>query len=313
MSDLSQWPDIPWEPWRETAAALHRWLQIVGKYRLANTPWENHSWTATLYVVPRGLTTGPIPVGGTVATLTFDVFDDRLLIETARGETGGFDLGPMSVASFADRVRDLAESVGLPFAIDGMPNEIPDAIAFAEDHAERPYDGEAVRRFHTALVSIDRVFRRFRTGFLGKVSPSHLFWGSFDLAVTRFSGRRAPLHKGGVPGLPDAVTREAYSHEVSSAGFWAGEGVGEPMFYSYAYPAPPGFAEQPVGPAGARWDTPLGEFLLPYAAVRASADPEAALMQFLESSYVAAAETGGWDRAALECALGQAGVPRAVG
>jgi hypothetical protein len=287
-------------------------LQIVGKFRLANTPWENHSWAATFYVVPRGLTTGPIALASMSLSLTFDVFNERLVVETSTGDVADFALEAMSVARFAEQVRVSVEKVGAVFAIDGMPNEIPDAIAFADDVATRPYDSAAVRRFHAALVNVDRVFRRFRTGFLGKVSPVHLFWGSFDLAVTRFSGRTAPRHPGGVPGLPDAVTREAYSHEVSSAGFWAGEGVGEPMFYSYAYPAPPRFADQVVEPAQARWDARLGEFLLPYGAVQSSDDPDATLMRFLESTYRAAADLGGWDCATLDCRMGQPGVPRLV-
>jgi Family of unknown function (DUF5996) len=197
--------------------------------------------------------------------------------------------------------------------IHGAPNEVPDPVPFAQDAATRPYDREAVQRFHQALVRIDRVFTRFRTGFLGKVSPVHLFWGSFDLAVTRFSGRGAPLHPGGVPALPDAVTQEAYSHEVSSAGFWpGGGGVDEPMFYSYAYPVPDGFADRPVAPAAARFDQALGEFLLPYEAVRTSSDPEGDLMRFLQSTYEVAAETAGWERQAVECSFGVPRVPRMV-
>ncbi|HEX2019541.1 MAG TPA: DUF5996 family protein, partial [Aurantimonas sp.] len=219
----------------------------------------------------------------------------------------------MSVADFLDRTTALVERLGGRMDIHGAPNEIPDNKPFAEDTAQRPYDSEAVQRFHRALVQIDRVFTRFRTGFLGKVSPIHLFWGSFDLAVTRFSGRKAPRHPGGVPALPDAVTQEAYSHEVSSAGFWpGGGGVNEAMFYSYAYPAPDGFAERPVEPAAARFDQTLREFLLPYEAVRQSPDPEEALMRFLQSTYEAAAETGQWDRQSLECSFGTPRVPREV-
>ena len=219
----------------------------------------------------------------------------------------------MSVADFLARTREAVEALGGAFAIHGRPNEVPDPVPFAEDRAERPYDREAVERFHRALLRIVPVMERFRTGFLGKVSPVHLFWGSFDLAVTRFSGRAAPPHPGGFPGLPDAVTREAYSHEVSSAGFWpGGNGVEEATFYSYAYPAPEGFEERPVEPEAARWDADLGEFLLPYEAVRTSPDPEAALMRFLQTTYEAAADAGGWDRAALECEIGRPRVPRAV-
>jgi hypothetical protein len=302
------WPDIPYAPWRDTARALHLWLQIVGKYRLANTPWLNHGWHATLEVTPRGLTTGPIHLRDVSVALLFDLVDHRLRAECSSGRAAGFALAPMSVADFLARVRESVGELGLPFAIHGRPNEIPDAIPFAADAAPRPYDAEAVGRFHRALLAADRVFRRFRTGFLGKSSPSHLFWGSFDLAVTRFSGRAAPPHPGGIPGLPDAVTREAYSHEVSSAGFWAGEGVGEPMFYSYAWPSPPGFAEAAISSAAARWDAGLGEFLLPWAAVRASPDPEATLLSFLQSTYAAAADRADWPRAALERPMGGLGV-----
>ena len=219
----------------------------------------------------------------------------------------------MSVAGFLDRTRRAVEAAGGTFAIHGAPNEVPDAIPFADDARPRPYEADAVRCFHGALLRIVPVFEHFRTAFLGKVSPVHLFWGSFDLAVTRFSGRPAPLHPGGFPNLPDAVTREAYSHEVSSAGFWpGGGGKDEAMFYSYAYPTPDGFAQRPVEPRAASWDAGLGEFLLPYEAVRASGDPEGTLMAFLQSTYAAAAETASWDRQALECGMQQPRVPRAV-
>jgi hypothetical protein len=308
--DAVLWPAIPYPEWRGTNIALHLWSQVVGKYRLANVPWENHSWHATFYVVPRGLTTGTIHAGAAALILTFDLVEHRFVVETAAGGGAWFALESMSVAGFEKRVRDAFESIGQPFVIDGSPNEMTDIIPFAKDEVVRPYDAAAVSRFHVALLNIDRVFKRFRTGFLGKVSPVHLFWGSFDLAVTRFSGRRAPPHPGGVPNLPDAVTREAYSHEVSSAGFWPGEGVGEPMFYSYAYPPLDGFKDRAIEPAAARWDAGLGEFLLPYRAVCESADPDAALMRFLQTTYEAAADTAHWDRQTLECAFGVPGVPR---
>lgn len=308
----SAWPPLPYEPWRETAEALHLWTQVVGKYRLAHTPWINHSWHATLYVTSCGLTTGAIHDGPHAVMLTFDLLAHRLVAETSEGRREAFRLGPMSVAEFFERTRALIAAVGGRPILNGRPNELPSPVPFAEDHARRPYDGEAAVRFHRVLLSVERVFSRFRTGFLGKVSPAHLFWGSFDLAVTRFSGRQAPAHPGGIPNLPDAVTREAYSHEVSSAGFWPGAGAGEPMFYSYAYPKPEGFAGREIRPAAARWDAALGEFLLPYEAVRSSDDPEAALLEFLHSTYEAAAEAAGWDRASLECDLGTAGTPRQV-
>ena len=305
------WPAIPYAPWQETCRALHLWSQIVGKYRLQHTPWLNHSWHATLYVTPLGLTTGPIPDGNGSIMLSFDFHRHRLQADAADGAQKSFALAPMSVADFLRHTSELVGAVGGAFDIDAKPNEIPGALPFAVDTAMRPYDGDAVQRLHAALVRIDRTFRRFQTGFLGKVSPVHLFWGSFDLAVTRFSGRRAPLHPGGVPALPDAVTREAYSHEVSSAGFWpGGGGVEEPMFYSYAYPVPDRMKDHPVEPAAARFDAALGEFLLPYDAVRTSSDPQATLLRFLQSTYEAAASTGGWPREGLECPLGVPLVPR---
>ena len=307
------WPSIPYAPWSETCTALHLWCQILGKYRLAQTPWLNHSWHATLYVTPRGLTTGPVHERGGCLTLILDLVDHRLVVDATGGAREGFALEAMSVSDFHGRTRTAIEGVGGTFDIHGRPNEIPDAVPFATDTAPRPYDAGAVARYHGALLRIVPVFERFRTGFLGKASPVHLFWGSFDLAVTRFSGRAAPPHPGGIPNLPDSITREAYSHEVSSAGFWPGNGgAGEPMFYSYAYPTPEGFGERPVAPDAARWDAGLGEFLLPYEAVRRASDPEAALMAFLQSAHAAAAETAGWD-AALECGLQRPGVPRPVG
>lgn len=312
MNLPGNWPAIPYGDWKETCAALHLWCQIVGKYRLAHTPWINHSWHATLYVTPRGLTTGPVHDGQATITLSFD-FSERLLIAESKSDRRAMPLRAMSTAQFLTAAEAIVAEVGGRFAIHGTPNEVPDAIPFGQDTASRPYDPDAVSRFHEALVRVEQVFSTFRTGFLGKVSPVHLFWGSFDLAVTRFSGRSAPRHPGGVPGLPDDITAEAYSHEVSSAGFWpGGGGVDEPMFYSYAYPTPPGFADAEVGPEGAYFDRTLGEFLLPYEAVRGSAAPEAMLMEFLQSTYEAAADCAGWDRARLECSIGKPRVPRVV-
>jgi Family of unknown function (DUF5996) len=306
------WPDIPFEAWRETCSALRLYVQVVGKYRLARTPWINHSWHATFYVTPRGLTTSLVPDGAGIE-IAFDLIRHAVIGEAADGRRADLPLGPMSVAEFHARFRELVGRLGGTPEFHGRPNEMPDPIPFAEDRQARPYDADAVERFHRALVAINRVFHRFRTGYIGKVSPVHFFWGSFDLAVTRFSGRRAPLHPGGVPGLPDDVTREAYSHEVSSAGFWPGDaGTTFPAFYSYAYPAPKGFADARPEPAGAYFDRKLGEFILPYDLVRTAADPEAMLMAFLESSYRAAADLGGWDRDALECPIGRLARPRPV-
>src|ERR1051325_1054172 len=299
------WPEIPFEAWRETCGALHLYTEVVGKYRLARTPWVNHSWHATFYVDACGLTTSLIPDAAGIEVI-FDLLNHAVIGEAADGRRGEIPLRPMSVAEFHTRFRELIEQLGGTPEFHGRPNEVPDPISFQHDHRTRPYDAGAVTRFFHALVAISCVFYRFRTGFLGKVSPVHLFWGSFDLALTRFSGRQAPLHPGGVPGLPDDVTREAYSHEVSSAGFWPGGGGTDfPAFYSYAYPAPPGFAEISPGPEGAYYDQTLREFLLPYDVVRRSRTPEATLLTFLESTSRAAATLGGWDRKALECPQGE--------
>ena len=311
-SNPTQWPELDFGAWQETGTALHLWSQIIGKIRLAAVPWVNHSWHATLYVTERGLTTGPFDSDGIRLTLTFDFVDHQLTLSTSEGSQA-FPLEAMSVSQFYERVERMLKQAGFPFDIHGSPNEVEDPVPFAQDAQQRPYDRQAVENFHKAMINIDRVFSHFRTGFIGKVSPVHLFWGSFDLAVTRFSGREAPLHPGGIPNLPDEVTREAYSHEVSSAGFWpGGGGVDEAMFYSYAYPAGEGFSKQPVQAKEAVWNEDLGEFLLSYEAVRTADDPDAALMAFLQSTYEAAANTSDWDRASLECPLGQPGVPRPI-
>lgn len=304
------WPDIPLGAWHETRSALHLYLQIVGKYRLARTPWVNHSWHATFYVNARGLTTSLVPDGAGIEIM-FDLLSHEVIGQSADGRRAEIPLGPMSVAEFHAEFSRLIGYLGGTPDFHGRPNEIPDPIPFRVDRQARPYDAKAVTRFFTALVLSSRVLARFRTGFVGKVSPVHFFWGSFDLAVTRFSGRLAPLHPGGVPSLPDEVTREAYSDEVSSAGFWPGGGGTDfPAFYSYAYPAPQGFADAPIAPEGAYFDQDLGEYLLPYEVVRKSGEPETTLMAFLESTYRAAADLGGWNRDALECCLGQALQPR---
>jgi Family of unknown function (DUF5996) len=307
------WPDIPFHAWKDTCSTLHLWVQIVGKYRLARTPWVNHSWHATLYVTPRGLTTSPIPAGDRNVAFDFDFVEHRLIGSVSDGARQSFALEPMTVADFYGRFLALTDALGVRAKFSGKPNEVADAIPFAQDTTHASYDAAAVTHFWRALAQVDRVLTMFRTGFLGKVSPVHLFWGSFDLAVTRFSGRAAPLHPGGIPALPDAVTREAYSHEVSSAGFWPGGGPADyAAFYSYAYPAPKGFAQAKVTPEAAFFHETAGEFILPYDAVRSAGDPEQVLLGFLESTYDAAARLGAWDRKALECARGRAGVPRPV-
>jgi hypothetical protein len=305
MNDaVTVWPDLPYHAWRDTAATLQLWTQIVGKVRLTLTPWLNHGWQVPLYVTARGLGTSPIPADSETLEIEFDFISHRLIARTSRGEKRDLPLAPQTVADFYRSVIDLLDSIGVAVAIHELPNEVPDPIRFSQDCSHGSYDHAAAHSFWRALVQADRVFKLFRTGFLGKASPVHFFWGSFDLAVTRFSGRSAPRHPGGVPGLPDAVTREAYSHEVSSAGFWPGnDAFPHAAFYSYAYPEPPGFRDRPVTP-GARFDGGLGEFILPYEAVRNAADPEALLLEFLSTTYAAAADTGGWDRAALECPLG---------
>jgi hypothetical protein len=307
------WPDIPFEPWKKSCATLHLWLQIVGKYRLRRAPWINHGWQATFYVTSRGLTTSIIPVGSLGVQFDFNFISHKLIGAVSNGSLGCFTLEPMTVADFYARFLALVDELGVQTRINGMPNEVADAIPFERDTTHGSYDAEAVHRFWQALVQVDRIFKYFRTGFLGKVSPVHLFWGSFDLAVTRFSGRVAPVHPGGVPGLPDAVTREAYSHEVSSAGFWAGGGpVDYPAFYSYAYPTPDGYSGEAVAPREAFFDTKAREFLLPYSVVRNAPDPDQMLLSFLDTTYDAAARLGYWDRQALECARGKIDVPRSI-
>jgi len=307
------WPELPTATWRETYATLHLWTQIVGKIRFVRSPWLNHSWHVALYVTARGLTTSPIPNGVSSFQIDFDLIDHVLRISASDGAQRQFALAGQSVASFYAAVMANLAELGIDLAIDEMPNELPEPIRFSLDHKHATYDPDAVRRFLQILVNADRVFKQFRTGFLGKASPVHFFWGSFDLAVTRFSGRRAPRHPGGVPNLSDEVACEAYSHEVSSAGFWPGSGaIDYPAFYSYAYPAPAGFSTAAVRPDAAFFSEALGEFILPYDAVRTAAKPDQALLDFLQSTYEAAANAAKWDREALECALGQPGVVRKI-
>ena len=309
----SAWPALSYERVRPTADTLQLWTQIAGKVTLARTPWLNHSWHLTLRVSARGLATPLIPNGGTALQLEFDFIDQQLVVRTTDGDQRSLALEAGAVADFYAQTMEVLESLGAATRIVATPNELADPVPFAKDHAPRVYEPKVAQDFWRALVQIERVFGRFRSRFLGKCSPIHFFWGSADFAMTRFSGRRAPRHPGGVPHLPDAVTREAYSHEVSSAGFWPGdERAPQPSFYSYAYPTPPGFSNAPVSPAGARFDEALGEFLLPYDVVRRSVDPDEVLLAFLQTTYEAAADLGGWDRAALECAEGRLGHPRPV-
>jgi hypothetical protein len=315
MNNASQnsWPDLPTAAWRESYATLHLWTQIIGKIRLARTPWLNHSWHIALYVSARGLTTSPIPNGAGTFQIDLDFIDHVLRISTSDGATREFALAGHSVASFYAAVMAALAELGIDVAIDEMPNELPEPIRFSQDNQHAGYDPDAVRRFFQILTNADRVFKQFRTGFLGKASPVHFFWGSFDLAVTRFSGRRAPRHPGGVPHLSDEVACEAYSHEVSSAGFWPGSGaIDYPAFYSYAYPEPPGFRATRVRPEAAFFSEDVSEFILPYDAVRLSAQPDQALLDFLQSTYEAADNAAKWDRDALECALGKPRVVRQV-
>jgi len=296
------WPALPLEKWSGTHATLHLWTQILGKVRLAQSPWVNHSWHVTLYVTARGLTTSPFPYGARTLELELDLVDHQLALLCSDGAVRRFPLRAEPIAAFYRRVMGALEEMGAPVKIYKRPNELPDPLVpFDQDEAPREYDPDYANRYWRVLVQADRVFKRFRAGFLGKCSPVHFFWGAPDLAVTRFSGRTAPTHPGGVPNLPDRVAREAYSHEVSSAGFWAGGGPAPyPVFYSYAYPEPPGFAAAAVEPAGAAWNADLREFLLPYDVVRQAASPDDALLAFLRSTYEAAATLARWDRAALE-------------
>ena len=307
----NMWPALPYADWRETGASLQLRTQIVGKIRLAQMPWINHSWHVTQYLTARGLTTGPIPHEGRVFQIDFDFVDHCLRLQCSDGQTRLMPLVEQTVADFYAQLMTLLRELGVPVRIAALPNEVTDPIPFDEDRQHRAYEAAAVQRWWRALLQVDRVFTVFRSGFLGKVSPSHFFWGSFDLAVTRFSGRSAPLHPGGVPALPDAVVREAYSHEVSSAGFWPGGGdIDYAAFYSYAYPEPAEFSNARVLPSQAFYHATLREFLLPYDAVRTAVSPDEALLSFLQSTYEAAAEQAKWDRSALECAFGVARVPR---
>ena len=295
------WPALPLKAWSDTAATLHMWLQIVGKIRLSCSPWTNHSWHTTFYLTSRGLTTSPVPYGLLEFEILLDFIDHVLTIQVSDGRNARVPLEAQSVAAFYKRLMGEMKALGLDVHIYAVPNEVPEAIPFEKNESLRSYDREYVNRFWRVLAQSDRVFKVFRARFIGKCSPVHLFWGAMDLAVTRFSGRRAPQHPGGIPNLPDRVTREAYSHEVSSCGFWAGGGaVDYPAYYGYAYPEPPGYADRKVDPPQAFYSKDFHEFILPYDVVREASDPDATLLAFLQSTHAAAADLAHWDRAALE-------------
>lgn len=299
MTDV--WPALPLESWRDTYATLHMWTQIVGKTRLALAPMENHWWQTTLYVTEQGLTTSSMPLGSRTFAVDFDFLEHTLSVRTSDGEARTLALEPRSVADFYADYRALLGTLGLEVKIWPVPVEVENSIRFPQDRTHASYDAESATRLWRLLIQADRVLKRFRGRFLGKASPVHFFWGGFDLAATRFSGRRAPPHPGGIPNVGDWVMQEAYSHECSSLGFWPGGGpISEPVFYSYAYPEPDGYRSYPVKPAAARYNDEMREFVLPYDAVRTAASPDEVLLDFAQSTYAAAADRGKWDRAALE-------------
>jgi hypothetical protein len=301
-ADLNDvWPALPQAAWSGSCATLQLWTQIVGKVRLALTPAFNHTWNVTLYPTVRGLTTSPMPYGNRSLQIDFDFIARLLILQTSEDKRAAIDLRPMTVASFHQEVMAALDRIETPVRIWRMPVEIAHAVPFDRDVTHGDYDAEYVQRFWRILLQCTRVFNVFRSRFIGKVSPVHLFWGALDLACTRFSGRTAPEHAS-MPGLPDRVTRDAYSHEVSSCGFWPGAPGVEPLFYSYAYPEPPGYAKSAIAPGEASFNPELGEFVLDYEQMRQSADPDSTLLRFLQSTYEAAANCAHWDRAALEIA-----------
>ena len=302
MKRDSEWPELPFAKWKDTYATLHLWTQMVGKYRLILNPWINHSWHATFYLTSRGLTSSPIPYKGDRFQMDFDFVRHLLEISREDGTSESIELRPRSVADFYGELTSRLHGMGIDVAIHKIPNEMVDPLPFDQDERHASYDREYANRWWRALMNMHSVFQQFRSRFIGKCSPVHFFWGSFDLAVTRFSGRRAPEHPGGVPNLPDWVAKEAYSHEVSSCGFWPGsEQVPSPAFYCYGYPEPEGFKEySKISPSGAYYHNDLREYILPYDEVRNSKDPADTLLQFLQSSYEATANLAKWDRASLE-------------
>ncbi len=301
LSKLDPWPSLPLEAWSETYATLHMWMQIVGKVRLAQSPWMNHSWQSTLYVTTKGLTTSPIPYGSLTFEIDFNFVDHRLIVQSSDGRTAHIALKAESVAAFYTNLLEEMSKIDLHVNINRKPNEVTEPIRFDKDEIHCAYDGEYANRFWRTLVQADRVFKEFRGRFIGKCSPVHFFWGAPDLAVTRFSGRRAPDHPGGIPNLPDIITMEAYSHEVSSCGFWPGGGpIPYPAFYSYAYPESVGFSAASVLPSTAFYSNDLREFILPYDAVRQSDSPDDTLLEFLQTTYEVVANLAKWNRSSLE-------------
>lgn len=301
---VNAWPALYYNEWKDTLATVQLFAQIVGKVRLRNMPWLNHSWHVTLYVSATGLTTGSMPYEGGTFQIDFNFITHEVVISTSMGEVRTVRLYPRSVASFYNELLTQLDAAGIDTYIYAVPNEIDPAIPFAEDETHKSYDAAHMNRFWQALVKVHNVFLRFRAGFTGKCSPVHLFWGAFDLAVTRFSGRRAPLHSGDAPNMPLRVMQEAYSHEVSSCGFWPGsDQFPQAIFYAYCYPTPDAFGKQAVEPAEAYYSNEMGEFILPYDAVQQSSNPERMLLAFLQTTYAAAANTGNWNRHELECDL----------
>ena len=295
------WPALDYNSYKETVQLVHLWTQIIGKVRLRKMPWLNHSWHVSLYVSPRGFTTGSIPYENGLFEIEFDFLNHLLHFRTSAASGGKIALESQTVAAFYQSTFEQLEQLGIPVSIHPAPNEMEPAIPFAEDHRPQTYDPVQMLNLWQAFVSVHKVFLKFRAGFIGKCSPVHLFWGAFDLAVTRFSGKEAPQHPGGMPNMPLKVMQEAYSHEVSSAGFWPGGPMHEEaIFYAYAYPAPDGFAKAVVRPAQASFLETMGEFILPYEVVRTAPDPDAMLLDFLQSTYDAAAELGAWDQEAFE-------------
>lgn len=300
-ANFENWPALPLAEWQDTYTTLHMWLQVIGKLRLAQAPMLNHWWQVPLYVTTRGLTTSPVPYGNVSFEVSFDFIDHQLRVQTSEGALRALALAPRSVADFYHELMAVLRALGLDIKIWTMPVEVLDPIPFEQDQKHHRYVPEQAQRAWRVLKQADRVLQQFRCGFLGKCSPVHFFWGSFDLAVTRFSGRPAPPHPGGIPNLADWVTRLAYSHEVSSCGFWPGGGpIQEPVFYAYAYPEPRGFKSYPIGPRAAFYSNDLREFLLPYEAVRRAPSPDSLILEFAQTTYAAAADPGSWDRSALE-------------